>query len=281
MLGKTKQDYASILRWLSYSNTEILPHTGHIIQSLNGTVPYNKKNVDTSQDNANKAMKTLEDHLLINTYLVGERISLADIMTASIVMRAMGHIFDKQWRKEFPSVTRWAETIVNQPMWKAVGENTKFCDEAIKYTPPVKEKAPKQEQKKEAAKPKPKPKDDDEDEDDEPKEEPKPKHPIEALGKASMPIDDWKRKYKNEETREVALPWFWENVNFEDYSIWAVDYKYNDELTMTFMTSNLIGKFDNTIYFLVKLTQFRWLLRTSRGEPQIHHGLRLCVWSDQ
>jgi elongation factor 1-gamma len=54
---------------------------------------------------------------------------------------------------------------------------------------------------------------------------------------------DRKRKYSNEETREVALPWFWENCKFDEYSIYRVDYKYNDELTMTFMTSNLIGGF--------------------------------------
>ncbi|KAG9634569.1 eEF1-gamma domain-containing protein, partial [Aureobasidium melanogenum] len=35
----------------------------------------------------------------------------------------------------------------------------------------------------------------------------------------------------------------WENANFEEYSLWRMDYKYNDELTMTFMTSNLIGGF--------------------------------------
>merc|ERR1712098_238730 len=34
-----------------------------------------------------------------------------------------------------------------------------------------------------------------------------------------------------------------ENFNAEDYSIWRVDYKYNEELTQVFMTSNLIGGF--------------------------------------
>jgi elongation factor 1-gamma len=28
----------------------------------------------------------------------------------------------------------------------------------------------------------------------------------------------------------------------EDYSLWRADYKYNDELTLTFMSSNLIGE---------------------------------------
>lgn len=82
--------------------------------------------------------------------------------------------------------------------------------------------------------------DEDEEED---KPAPKPKHPLEALPKATLVLDDWKRKYSNEETREVALPWFWENFNAEEYSLWKCDYKYNEELTMTFMTSNLIGKY--------------------------------------
>jgi len=58
-----------------------------------------------------------------------------------------------------------------------------------------------------------------------------------------MILDDWKRKYSNEETREVALPWFWEHYNPSEYSLWRIDYKYNDELTQIFMTSNLIGGF--------------------------------------
>lgn len=32
------------------------------------------------------------------------------------------------------------------------------------------------------------------------------------------------------------------NMQPEDYSLWRVDYKYNDELTLIFMSSNLIGE---------------------------------------
>lgn len=77
---------------------------------------------------------------------------------------------------------------------------------------------------------------------EEEKPAPKAKHPLESLPKPSMILDDWKRKYSNEDTRSVAMPWFWENYNPEDYSLWKVDYKYNDELKMTFMSNNLIGK---------------------------------------
>ena len=77
-------------------------------------------------------------------------------------------------------------------------------------------------------------------------EAPKPKHPLEALPRASFPLDEWKRQYSNIDTPD-ALKWFWENVPFTEYSIWKVGYKYNDELTMTFMSNNLIGGFNNRL----------------------------------
>lgn len=243
LLGKTKQDYASILRWMSFANMDVLGALAGWMRPLIGRDPYNKKNVETAQEKTNAAVKTMDDHLMVNTFLVGERITLADIMAASLVSRGFELVFDKAWRAQYVNVTRWFETIVNQSIYKNVAGEPKLCDEAVKYTPPVKEKAaPKAAEPKPAAAAKPKAKEVDDDEEEE-VEKPKAKHPLEALGKPTLAIDDWKRKYKNEETREVALPWFWENMNFEEYSIWEIDYKYNDELTQTFMTSNLIGGF--------------------------------------
>jgi elongation factor 1-gamma len=241
LLGKTKQDYATILKWLSFANTEVLGPLGGWFRPILGRDPYNKKNVDDASKAALKAVHVFEEHLLTHTYLVGERLTLADLFAASILARGFQYFFDAKFRSENPNVTRWYETIYNTPSYSAVAPKFEFIEEAIKNVAPKKEAAPKAEKPKEAAKPKAAaPKDDDE-EDAAPA--PKAKHPIEALGRPTFALDDLKRKYSNEETREVALPWFWENVNFEEYSLWRMDYKYNDELTMTFMTSNLIGGF--------------------------------------
>lgn len=241
-MGKTKQDYASILRWMSLINTTVLNGLAGWYAPLIGRIPYNKKAVEESIVKTNNAMKVLDDHLLINTYLVSERLTLADVFCAGIIYRAFAFVFDKQWRAEFPSVSRWFETIANQPIYKASVPETVFCDEAMKNVPPPK---PKEEKPKAAPKPKAAAKDDDE----EPEQEaPKAKHPIEALGRPSVPIDEWKRKYKNEETREVALPWFWQNMPLEEeYSIWKMEFKYNEELTITFMSNNQIGGFFNRL----------------------------------
>jgi hypothetical protein len=261
LLGKTKQDYASILRWLSFANSEILPPLGGWFRPILGRDPYNKKNVDDSSKAALKAVHVLEEHLLTHTYLVAERLTLADIFTAGIVARGFEYFFDKQWREKNPNVTRWYETVYNLPSYLEVAGKLSFIDEAIKYVPPKKD-APKKDPVKAAPKPK---KEEAPEEEEEDKPAPKPKHPLDLLPRATFVLDDWKRKYSNEETREVALPWFWENMNFEEYSIWQVDYKYNDELTLTFMTANLIGKHGLHHTSASANRSFRWFLCPSRG----------------
>ena len=238
LLGKTKQDYASILRWMSFANHEVLPATAGWFRPLIGKDPYNKKNVEESQKRANKVVGVLEQHLLVHTYLVGERVTLADLFAAGIISRSFEHIFDKSWRSEHPNTSRWYETVSNSEILKHGLSIFPLCDEAVKYTPPKKEAKPKAEPAPKAAA---KPKQEEEDEDEPAVQAPKAKHPLESLGKPTLILDDWKRKYSNEDTREVALPWFWNEYKPEEYSLWRVDYKYNDELTLIFMSSNLIG----------------------------------------
>lgn len=53
-------------------------------------------------------------------------------------------------------------------------------------------------------------------------------------------MDEFKRKYSNEDTLTVALPHFWENFDKEGWSIWYAEYRFPEELAQTFMSCNLI-----------------------------------------
>merc|ERR1711909_170389 len=101
-----------------------------------------------------------------------------------------------------------------------------------------KEKAPKQEQKKPEKKKEEKKKEA-EPEADLPAE-PKKADPFEKMPKGSFDLEEWKRFYSNNDEPE-SVAWFWEHFDHENYSIWRGDYKYNDELSMVFMSCNLIG----------------------------------------
>lgn len=52
-------------------------------------------------------------------------------------------------------------------------------------------------------------------------------------------MDDFKRCYSNEDT-DKSIPYFWQNFDPENYSIWYGEYKYSEELTKVFMSCNLI-----------------------------------------
>ena len=237
---------------------------------LTGKAPYNKKNVDEAQKATLARMKVIEDYLLVNTYLVGHRLTLADVFVATLLLRGFQNVFDKKWRDEFPNTTRWYETVRNQPIF-ADAPKPDFIAEAVKYTPPKKEAAPKKEQSKKAE-PKPKAAAAEEEEEED-KPAPKPKHPLELLPRSAFVLDEWKRQYSNNDTPD-AMKWFWENANFEEYSLWRIDYKYNEELTQVFMSSNLIGKLLSRWTPGLTLMSHRWFLQPSRGQPQVH--LWLC-----
>merc|ERR1712025_195843 len=92
-----------------------------------------------------------------------------------------------------------------------------------------KEKAPKQEAKKPEKK-----KEEKKAEPEEPAApvEKKP-DPFEKMPKGTFDLEEWKRSYSNNDEPE-SVAWFWEHFDHENY-------KYNDELTMVFMSCNLIG----------------------------------------
>jgi len=67
---------------LSFFNSEILTALGGWFRPLVGRDPYNKKSVDDSAKKAESAVAVIEKYLQNNTYLVGERITLADLFGA-------------------------------------------------------------------------------------------------------------------------------------------------------------------------------------------------------
>ena len=246
LMGDDSMTQAQILRWESLANSDLISQMANAFKPLKGETPYIKKNVDAALENVAVLTKLYEERLQEHTYLVGERITLADLVSAAMFSKGFATIFGAEWRKEHPAIVRWFSTVIASDIWGDEFKDFKFIEKPL--APPQKEKkqkpaaaaapaAPKKEEKKQkpAA------------EEAEPKPEKKPKHPLELLGKPTFVLDEWKRKYSNEDTRPVALPWFWDHFNAEEYSLWKVEYKYNDELTLTFMSNNLIGGFFNRL----------------------------------
>jgi len=254
LLGANAEDRALISQWTSFADSEIDFPLGVVGQLVRGILtPYAKPIHVTFQERIIRSLKTLEAHLSTHTYLVGERITLADIALATVLQRAVTINVDAALRAELPNTIRHLETIVNQPQLKDIFGPLEYVEKALQFTPPPKEKkeakpaaapAPKAEKK-----PKKEVEADEEDDDLVPKEEPKAKNPLDSLPKSTFNLEDWKRAYSNKETRgaDGALEWFYQNFDKEGFSVWRVDFKYNTELTQTFMSANQITGFFNRL----------------------------------
>jgi len=183
-------------------------------------------------------------HLLIVRFLVGERVTLADIAVGTSVYNLFTMVLDPGFRKAFSHVVRWFTTCVNQPQWLAVLGETTLCIKraAAKQDKPEKtENQEKQEKPKKVKEPKKPQSESDEDEDEDYKD--KVEHvqnPLDAI-QSPFKLDEWKRNYSNWKIAE-ALDWFWKNMDRPNWSIWFCDYKFSSELEPpVFRVSNLVS----------------------------------------
>ncbi|KZP33200.1 eEF1-gamma domain-containing protein [Athelia psychrophila] len=253
LLGADAKDAALVDQWIHFVDTEVEAPQRIVNQMLSGIFPYLKPIHTNMMERVTRSLTTVNSHLATRTFLVTERITVADLVLASTLQLAVGITVDAELRAKLPNVARHLETIVNQPKLKEIFGETTYVEKALQFVPPKKEVKVSKEAKPAAPKAEKKPKAPaaDDDEEDEPlvPAEPKKANPLDALPKSTFNLEDWKRAYSNKETRGAggALEWFYENFDKDGFSVWRVDFKYPTELTQTFMSSNQIGGFFNRL----------------------------------
>ena len=300
LMGNNAEEKAEIIQWLALADDEFLPHVlAWTLPSLSA-MQHNKNQVEASKKELLRLLGVLNEYLLTRTYLVGERISLADVALVFDLLPAYQFVLEPELRRPYINVSRWLTTLINQPQFKSVlGDmGNQLCTKAAQFdankfkefqdsasnqqkeshaAAPAGQKeeqhgkkdkkgkkeaqqaekgdaAPaKKEEKKEKGAGKKEKTDahengpaggDAAEEMDATEEalaaEPVQKDPFSAFPKGTFVMDDFKKVYSNEDTATKAIPYFWEHFDKENFSIWYCEYKYPEELTLLFMSCNLI-----------------------------------------
>lgn len=160
-------------------------------------------------------LKALDKFFEDKTFISGDRLSVADLAFVSSVK----YVYEKELKNKpktlYRNFQRYYNTIVNQPEFKKVSSLEVFND------PPVTAESNANLLE------------------DLEKAQSKPKDPFAALPATTFDFDEFKRTYSNNPP-SVYLPYFFEKFDSENCSIWLCDYKYNDELGLVFMSSNLV-----------------------------------------
>merc|ERR1712026_604350 len=118
--GKDPLAQSQILQWLNFADSDILPAACTWVFPCLGIMQFNKSATERAKEDVKKAMTALNDHLLHHTYLVGERVTLADIVVACTMLSLYQNVLDPGFRKPFGNVNRCFTTIINQPQVKKV-----------------------------------------------------------------------------------------------------------------------------------------------------------------
>jgi elongation factor 1-gamma len=115
-----------------------------------GIMQFNKQNNERAKDELKHILQLLNNYLRTKTYLVGERITLADIAVASDLLLLFQwvrnieiHIYlyelkfqiiEPSLREPYPNVTRWFLTLIHQKEFQAVlGNDYKLCEKTAQF----------------------------------------------------------------------------------------------------------------------------------------------------
>jgi len=242
--GTNPIDQALVMQYLEFADNEVLPSACTWVYPTLGFKQYNKQDTEKAQTHLKKCLALLNGFLETRTFLVGERVTLADIALACNMLMLYAQVLDPKFREPYSNVNRWFLTCVNQPQFKQVLGEFTLCEKMATFdNKRYQELHPKTQKAKEPKAPKEK----------KPKEEkaaaapaaeapakPKKVDHFEGVPDSKWNMEEWKRFYSNN-TADKFNEYLWTNYDPAAYSLWHCDYKYNDECLKDFMTMNLIG----------------------------------------
>jgi len=239
---------AQVSQWCAWADQAVLPATITWVMPCLGVSQFNKSATDKAREEIRKALAALDQHLDSRTWLVGERVTQADITVACNLLLLYSHVLDPSTRAAYGNVNRWFVTFVNQPQVAKVLGAVKLAEkmaqfDAKKYAElhpkaggAAAKKPAKKEEKKEVKKEAPAPAP----EEDAPPAEKKEKDPFAKLPSGTLVLDEFKREFSNK-TPEESQKFFWEHFDPSCYSIWYCEYLFPEELRMLFMSANLVS----------------------------------------
>jgi len=163
LLGNSPYEKAKVNQWIEFSSCEINRCLKSIIYPIFGWAPYCKETADKDNSKLKEYLKAIEEDLKKNSYIAGEKLTLADILLFRYLRFFMMLHFPEGMRKSlFPQTTKWFEKIMKSPEAVKAYGRTVLCKNPLKaftgeikrcpIIPPKKEKEHGKEKEKEKEK---------------------------------------------------------------------------------------------------------------------------------
>ena len=236
LLGENDYEKAQVRQWSDFAIFEIGYCAKEIVYPIFGYKNYCKESADKANNRLKEFMRTLDAHLKDKDFVMGSRLTLADVTLFRELKYFFQLVFPKGLRdKLFPNATKWFQRMAETEEVKKAYGKILLCNQPLK--PFIKEE--KQEKK-----PEKKPEKHDETKKEEPPKEKKKVNPLDELPPSKLELESFKRAFLNNKDKEDAMNKFWEIYDPEGYSLWWVEYQnLPSECKILYRTSNSKGMF--------------------------------------
>lgn len=229
--GATTIERALIAQWVLFGIQDVSYLSRDLIYPIYGFFPHcpeASKNADTR---LKALLKSLNNFLNGKQFLVGNRLTIADIeLWFSLKPYWQLYLIDQFRTKQFPNIEAWFVSISNTDAVKTTIGRVALCKNPIR-PPKVEKKEEKKEVKKEAKK--------EEKTDEEPQVEEK-KEKKEVFPESKLDFDAFKKDFMNSTDRKAVLDKFFAGeYDANAFSIFYIRYqKLDSEGKKLFMTEN-------------------------------------------
>ncbi len=96
--AQDQEKRALVQQWMSFADTEVLPAACSWVFPTVGVMNQAKQVTERARQDLLQALQVLNSHLLHSTYLVGERVTLADVSVACTLLLPFQHVVDAATR---------------------------------------------------------------------------------------------------------------------------------------------------------------------------------------
>jgi elongation factor 1-gamma len=236
LLGENDYEKAQVRQWSDFAIFEIGYCAKEIVYPIFGWKNYCKESADKANNRLKEFMRTLDAHLKDKDFVMGSRLTLADVTLFRELKYFFQLVFPKGLRdKLFPNATKWFQRMAETEEVKKAYGKILLCNQPLK--PFIKEE--KQEKK-----PEKKPEKHEDTKKEEPPKEKKKVNPLDELPPSKLELESFKRAFLNNKDKEDAMKKFWEIYDPEGYSLWWVEYQnLPSECKILYRTSNSKGMF--------------------------------------
>jgi elongation factor 1-gamma len=131
--GSSHEGRTQVVQWVNFGSLDLASAVASWVYPALSLVESTPQNVQRAQEDLRKLFHCLDEHLRTRTYLVGERLSLADVSVAADLLLAYQHVADEAFRRPYTNLNRWFTTVVNQNDFARLNGEVKFCVKALEF----------------------------------------------------------------------------------------------------------------------------------------------------